>query len=140
MAGGKIDPLAEFHGVGADIPAQEPNLTFLGGQEVGKDGEEGGFARSVRAQNPPKDSGRDGEIHTPQGFHPPFPEPSGNKSFPQPFDFDGEIQMNTFPFEFLGQFIVTSFGVGFGKFIDLIMARKYHFSKGEQLWLMQMES
>ena len=121
MAGGKINPLAEFHGVSADVPAQDPNLSFLGGQEVGEDGKESGFARAVRAQDPPKDSGRDGEVHTLQGFHPPFPEPSGNKSFPQPFDFDSEIQMSTFPFEFVSQFIVTSFRFVFEKFIDLIM-------------------
>jgi hypothetical protein len=138
MAGGKIDPLAEVHGVSAYIPAQDPNLAFLGGQEAGEDGKEGGFACAIRAQDPPKGSSRDGEVHTLQGFHPPFPEPSGNKSLPQPFDFDSEIQMRTFPFEFVSQFIVTSFRFVFERFIDLIMGRKYHFPKGDRPWLVQM--
>ena len=63
MAGGKVDPPAEFHGIGADIPAQDLNLSFLGRQEVGEDGEEGGLARAVRAQDAPEGPGGDGKVH-----------------------------------------------------------------------------
>ena len=92
MSGAQVDPSADLPRMGGDILSQNPDLPLLRAEEVRQNREQCGLSRSVLAKNAPKGSLGNAEIHIMQRCLFPFPEPSGNKGFPQTFHFDGKFQ------------------------------------------------